>query len=135
MSVSGKTLEHFNQAREAYTVIFGGMYGAYLGLTISRNGLGAGSYADLFWFLILSAHLVYFLNNVGDRLHRKMPLSSMGYSAGVVALCVPCYWLGASLGVDVNILATIVSAWMALIAAENLSYVVAYEFDRRRKKS
>lgn len=135
VSVPGKTLENFKQANDAFTVVFGGMYGAYLGLTISRNGLSSGSYGDLFWLLICSGYLVYCLNNVGERLHKKKALSSIGYAVGVVALAVPCYWFGKSLGVDVNILATVISAWVGLIAAENLSYAVAYEFERRKDEN
>jgi len=106
------------QNREIINLVVGAILGAYLGLSISREGLSDGSYFDLFFLISFTAfsssHLIDFGNSwfVGDK---KMAL--FHFVAFVLLAAVSLRSAG-NLGIDTKIFVTIYGAWAALVIAQ-----------------
>jgi hypothetical protein len=111
-------LELFTQGRDSYNVVLGGMLGAYLGLTISRNGVTDGSYFSLGELLLFSCWYVYCMNIAGDQFHRGQIKYTILFLIGGLASGGAAYFTASEVGVDHNILLTIFVIWGFLIFFE-----------------
>jgi hypothetical protein len=111
-------LELFVQGRDSYNVVLGGILGAYLGLTISRNGVTQGSYVALGSLLVLSCWFVYCVNLAGDQFHRgEIKDAAKFLLAGLVVAGLSCF-AATGVGVDPYVLVTIFGVWIFFILFE-----------------
>jgi hypothetical protein len=115
---SPSILEMFVQGRDGYNLVLGGMLGAYLGLTISRNGLQSGTYFDLGFLLWLNCVFVVSINNAGDRFHRKEIKYALMFGLSAIFMGMISYFQASRVGVDNKILLTIFIVWGLVILFE-----------------
>ena len=120
-----RLVEQFFEAKDAYNIVLGAMLGGYLALTISKNGILAGTYWQLGGCLIASCFFVLEVNSVGDRFHRRLPMSAVIHSMVAAFSAIAAVSLSKALGVDPNILITIFTVWGIMICFENMTGLAA----------
>ena len=108
----------WSENRDSINLVTGAILGAYLGLSISRQGLSEGSQWDLLALIVFTAYTVGALVTFGNRWffgNRKIAFGSF-VSSGIPI------WLSLrsadNLGVDTEIFVTIYLAWVILIVTQ-----------------
>ena len=128
-SLGPTRLELSRDDQGAVDLVMGSVLGAYLGLTISRQGMEEGQFAALFFLLLVLGWFVFCLNASRDRSHRELHtrgavyffLASLGGWAAIQ--------LSSSVGVDPRILTTILAAWFILVLFDLATLWIALLFD------
>jgi hypothetical protein len=114
-------------------LVLGAMLGAYLGLTISREGLPAGSAFDLGGTLILCCLTVMSLNAIGDRVARKSYFVASAYTFAAILGVIGTLKTSAQLKVDQTVLVTIFVVWGVVVAFSVLTAIPALRSGGNRK--
>ena len=114
-------------------MIAGAIIGAYLGLTISRQGIESGSLLDLFNLITLTAFAASAMISFGNRWFFGNFRISLGFAVSAVPLAFLSLLSAKNLGVDTYVFATIYVAWAYLILMQVAAYEIAKKF--RKKKN
>jgi hypothetical protein len=123
--------EIWAQNRDNINLIVGAIIGAYLGLTISRQGLEHGSHLDLFNLITFTAFTAGAIMTCGNRwiFGNRVLAVYFGVSAFPFAFLSLRY--AKRLGVDTAVLTTIFIAWGFLVFSQLASYEVSKLLPKR----
>jgi hypothetical protein len=121
----------WTHSRDSINLVVGAILGAYLGLSISRDGVMQGSYLDLFALITMTAFAVIGIVGAGNNWfarNYKLMIAFLVWlpiSAGLSA----CSATG--LGIDAKVLWVIYITWVWLIVMQISAYEVAAYLERK----
>jgi hypothetical protein len=108
----------WSENRDAINLVCGAILGAYLGLSISKEGVADGSQLDLFALILFTAYAVSALITFGNRWffgNRKLALAFLASAVVPLLFSVNA---AKNLGVNTGIFLTIYIAWVTLILTQ-----------------
>jgi RsiW-degrading membrane proteinase PrsW (M82 family) len=121
----------WSENRDAINLVSGAILGAYLGFSVSKEGLAKGSQWDLLALILFTAYAVSALITFGNRWfcgNRKLAIGFLFSAAIPFLLSVRS---AGNLGVNQEIFMTIYAAWMILV----LTQVIAHWASERAKQA
>jgi hypothetical protein len=124
--------EIWSHNRDSINMVVGAIIGAYLGLTISRQGLENGSLIDLFNLITFTAFSAAFMISFGNRWFFGNLRISLGFAAAALPSAFLSIRSAENLGVDTDVFSTIYVAWAYLIVLQVLAFELA-KYLRKKK--
>jgi hypothetical protein len=108
----------WTENRDAINLVTGAILGAYLGLSISKEGLEEGSRLDLLALILFTAYAVSALISFGNRWFFGNRKLAIGFLASAIVPLLLSMRSAENLGVNTDIFVTIYAAWVILILTQ-----------------
>ena len=115
----------WSENRDAINLVSGAMLGAYLGLSISKEGLKQGSWLDLLALILFTTYAVSALITFGNRWFFGNIRLAVGFLISAIIPFSLSIHAAEQLGINSQIFATIYAAWVVLVLSQVFAHWIS----------